>query len=386
MSLQKQSNLSFFLFILLILIFLSSSLLTERNKTFSKPWTMSMLMAAKSTSLCYSNPSISSRTKQNPRAVRYAYPTVRMQSRVHRLIEEQGAVLIPGVYDALSAAIVQQTGFSAALISGYALSASILGKPDFGLITPPEMAAAARSVCSAAPGIPILADAGKFGLFDIFFADTGGGNALNVQRTVKDLIAAGAAGCFLEDQAWPKRCGHMRGKEVIPAEEHAAKIASARDAIGDSDFFLIARTDARALSAKTGLSDAIDRANLYMEAGADASFVEAPRDDDELKEIGKRTKGYRLCNMLEGGRTPLHTPDELKEMGFHLIAHPLTSLYASTRALVDVLKILKEKGTTKDHLEKMITFEEFNRLVNLGEWYELETKYSNLRNALGTNN
>ncbi|CAH2033525.1 unnamed protein product [Thlaspi arvense] len=321
---------------------------------------MSMLMAAKSTSLCNSNTSISSRISRTPRAVRSVYPTVRMQSRVHRLIEEQGAVLIPGVYDALSAAIVQQTGFSAALISGYALSASILGKPDFGLITPPEMAATARSVY------------------------TGGGNALNVQRTVKDLIAAGAAGCFLEDQAWPKRCGHMRGKEVIPAEEHAAKIASARDAIGDSDFFLIARTDARALSAKTGLSDAIDRANLYIEAGADASFVEAPRDDDELKEIGKRTKGYRLCNMLEGGRTPLHTPDELKEMGFHLIAHPLTSLYASTRALVDVLKILKEKGTTKDHLEKMITFEEFNRLVNLDSWYELETKYSNLRNALAT--
>ncbi|WZY98500.1 hypothetical protein YC2023_070829 [Brassica napus] len=348
-------------------------------------------MAAKSTSLCYSNPSNSSRTKQNPRAVRYAYPSVRMQSRVHRLIEEQGAVLIPGVYDALSAAIVQQTGFSAALISGYALSASILGKPDFDRRRWQQQLDRFVPLLQAYPSLQMQ-------------ANTGGGNALNVQRTVKDLIAAGAAGCFLEDQAWPKRCGHMRGKEVlvslssfapnktqrmqmvIPAEEHAAKIASARDAIGDSDFFLIARTDARALSAKTGLSDAIDRANLYMEAGADASFVEAPRDDDELKEIGKRTKGYRLCNMLEGGRTPLHTPDELKEMGFHLIAHPLTSLYASTRALVDVLKILKEKGTTKDHLEKMITFEEFNRLVNLGEWYELETKYSNLRNALGTNN
>ncbi|CAN6886922.1 unnamed protein product [Brassica oleracea] len=304
-----------------------------------------------------------------------------MQSRVHRLIEEQGAVLVPGVYDALSAAIVQHRILRRADLWLRSLRL-YFGKTGF---RPPEMAAAARSVCSAAPGIPILADAGKFGYLT-FYADTGGGNALNVQRTVKDLIAAGAAGCFLEDQAWPKRCGHMRGKEVIPAEEHAAKIASARDAIGDSDFFLIARTDARALSAKTGLSDAIDRANLYMEAGADASFVEAPRDDDELKEIGKRTKGYRLCNMLEGGRTPLHTPDELKEMGFHLIAHPLTSLYASTRALVDVLKILKEKGTTKDHLEKMITFEEFNRLVNLGEWYELETKYSNLRNALGTHN
>ncbi|CAA0228812.1 unnamed protein product [Arabidopsis thaliana] len=340
---------------------------------------MSMLMAAKSTSLFSSNPTISAKIGQNPRGVRSVYPTVRMQSRVHRLIEEQGAVLIPGVYDALSAAIVQQTGFSAALISGYALSATS-GDGSNGEI----------SVCCGSKDSNHCRCRQEHNLkhsslaaLNDFNHNTGGGNALNVQRTVKDLIAAGAAGCFLEDQAWPKRCGHMRGKEVIPAEEHAAKIASARDAIGDADFFLIARTDARALSAKTGLSDAIDRANLYMEAGADASFVEAPRDDDELKEIGRRTKGYRLCNMLEGGRTPLHTPDELKEMGFHLIAHPLTSLYASTRALVDVLKILKEKGTTKDHLEKMITFEEFNRLVNLDSWYELETKYSNLRNALG---
>jgi len=280
---------------------------------------------------------------------------------------------MPGCYDALSAAIVQQTGFSAGFISGYALSASLLGKPDFGLLTPPEMAATARSVCASAPNIPIIAD-----------ADTGGGNALNIQRTVKDLIAAGAAGCFLEDQAWPKKCGHMRGKQVIPAEEHAAKIASARDAIGDSDFFLVARTDVRATSAKSGLEDAIARVNLYMEAGADASFVEAPRDDDELKEIGKRTKGYRVCNMIEGGVTPLHTPDELKEMGFHLIVHPLTALYASTRALVDVLKTLKENGSTRDHLQKMATFEEFNSLVDLDSWFELEARYSNLRNALGT--
>ncbi|CAA7013469.1 unnamed protein product [Microthlaspi erraticum] len=338
---------------------------------------MSMLMAAKTTSLCSSlnlTTAASPRTRTNPRAAaRSVNPTARIQTRIHRLIEEQGIVLMPGCYDALSAAIVQQTGFSAGFVSGYALSASLLGKPDFGLLTPPEMAATARSVCASAPNIPIIAD-----------ADTGGGNALNVQRTVKDLIAAGAAGCFLEDQAWPKKCGHMRGKQVIPAEEHAAKIASARDAIGDADFFLVARTDARATSAKSGLEDAIARVNLYMEAGADASFVEAPRDDDELKEIGKRTKGYRVCNMIEGGVTPLHTPEELKEMGFHLIVHPLTALYASTRALVDVLKTLKEHGSTRDHLQKMATFEEFNSLVDLESWFELEARYSNLRNALGT--
>ncbi|CAI0395849.1 unnamed protein product [Linum tenue] len=312
-----------------------------------------------------------SSTATSRRRTKFRHPAVRMQqTRFHTLIQEQGTVLMPGCYDALSAAIVQKTGFSAGFISGYALSASLLGKPDFGLLTPPEMAAAARTVCSAASLIPIIAD-----------ADTGGGNALNVQRTIKDLIAAGAAGCFLEDQAWPKRCGHMRGKQVIPAEEHAAKIASARDAIGDADFFLVARTDARATSAKTGLSDAIARANLYMEAGADASFVEAPRNDEELKEIARRTNGYRVCNMLEGGVTPLHTPEELKAMGFHLIVHPLTSLYASARALIDVLKTLKEKGTTRDELDKMATFKEFNELVELESWFDLESKYAGMKNV-----
>ncbi|KAH1096774.1 hypothetical protein J1N35_013695 [Gossypium stocksii] len=329
-----------------------------------------MLMPPKATSLQHLNFKPSTlRSWSSP--TKSSYPTVRMQTRFHRLIEDQGIVLMPGCYDALSAAIVQQSGFAAGFISGYALSASLLGKPDFGLLTPPEMAATARTVCAAAPMIPIIAD-----------ADTGGGNALNVQRTVRDLIAAGAAGCFLEDQAWPKKCGHMRGKQVIPAEEHAAKIASARDAIGDSDFFLVARTDARATSAKTGLSDAIARANLYMEAGADACFVEAPRNDDELKEIGCHTKGYRVCNMIEGGVTPLHTPEELRAMGFHLIVHPLTALYASARALVDVLKTLKENGTTRDHLHKMATFEEFNQLVKLDSWFELEARYSNQKSPM----
>ncbi|KDO83565.1 hypothetical protein CISIN_1g037554mg, partial [Citrus sinensis] len=169
---------------------------------------------------------------------------------------------------------------------------------------------------------------------------TGGGNALNVQRTVKDLVAAGAAGCFLEDQSWPKKCGHMHGKQIIPAEEHAAKIASARDAIGDSDFVL---------------------------ARADASFVEAPRNDNEANWVWGHT---------------LHTPEELKAMGFHLTVHPLTALYASARALVDVLKTLKESGTTRDHLEKMGTFEEFNQLVNLESWFEIEGRYSNFKKAV----
>ncbi|KAF3791769.1 2-3-dimethylmalate lyase [Nymphaea thermarum] len=317
-------------------------------------------------------------------------------TRIQEIIEKEGVALLPGCYDALSAAIVQKVGFSAGFISGYSVSAARLGKPDIGLMTPPEMAEAARTICSTVRDIPFIAD-----------ADTGGGNSLNVQRTVTDLIAAGAAGCFLEDQAWPKKCvckhlicfsyclidpckcdleGHMRGKQVIPAEEHAAKIAAARDAIGDSDFFLIARTDARAISEKYGLAEAISRANLYMEAGADACFVDAPRSDDELREIAGQTNGYRVVNMIEGGVTPLHTADELKEMGFHLILHSTTTLYTTTRALMDLLQKMKETGSSRGHLDKLASFAEFNQLINLESYFEREAHYAEYKDTLDGRN
>ncbi|URD75799.1 carboxyvinyl-carboxyphosphonate phosphorylmutase [Musa troglodytarum] len=273
------------------------------------------------------------------------------KTRMHRLIEEEGIVLMPGIYDALSAAVLQSLGFKAGFVSGYAVSASRLGMPDIGLLTPPEMADAARAICAAAPDVAFIVD-----------ADTGGGNALNVQRTVKDIIATGAAGLFLE---------------VIPAEEHAAKIAAAREAIGDADFFLIARTDARATAG--GLNEAIARANLYMEAGADACFVEAPRSDDEMREVCKRTNGFRAANMLEGGFTPLHTPQELKELGFHLIVHSTTAVYASARALIDILKVMKDEGSSRDHLHKLTTFEEFNSLIGLKTYNETGARYEKFR-------
>uniref|UniRef100_A0A0D9XXK7 Carboxyvinyl-carboxyphosphonate phosphorylmutase n=1 Tax=Leersia perrieri TaxID=77586 RepID=A0A0D9XXK7_9ORYZ len=270
-----------------------------------------------------------------------------IRTRVERMIRSEGAVLMPGVYDALSAAIVQKTGFYAGFISGYAVSGSLLGTPDVGLLTPPEMAEVARRICASAPDTLFIAD-----------ADTGGGNALNVKRTVQDLMAAGAAGCFLE---------------VIPAEEHAVKIAAAREVVGDRDFFIVARTDARSV---TGLDDAIRRANLYIDAGADACFVEAPRSDEELMEICKRTKGYRVCNMLEGGKTPLHTRQELMEMGFHLIKSPLTTVYATARALVDVLSALKRAETTRDELHRLTSFTEFNNLVGIDSWLDIEDRFS----------
>ncbi|XP_074559431.1 carboxyvinyl-carboxyphosphonate phosphorylmutase, chloroplastic-like [Curcuma longa] len=288
------------------------------------------------------------------------------KTRMHRLIEDEGIVLMPGIFDALSASVLQALGFKAGFVSGYAVSASRLGMPDIGLLTPPEMADAARAICAAAPNVAFIVD-----------ADTGGGNALNVQRTVKDIIGTGAAGLFLEDQVWPKKCGHMQGKQVIPAEEHAAKIAAAREVIGDADFFLIARTDARATYG--GLNEAIKRANLYIEAGADACFVEAPRSDDELREVCKSTKGLRAANMLEGGFTPLHTPQELKEMGFHLIVHSTTAVYASARALLDILKVMKEDGTSRDHLHKLTTFEEFNSLIGLKKYMETGARFEKFK-------
>ncbi|XP_021760939.1 petal death protein-like [Chenopodium quinoa] len=282
---------------------------------------------------------------------------------MHRLIAEEGPVLMPGIQDAFSAAIAAKTGFKACFVSGFGVSAALLGLPDFGLLTTTEVTQATRRITAAAPDLCVIVD-----------GDTGGGGPLNVQRFIKELIRAGAKGVFLEDQVWPKKCGHMRGKMVVPAEEHALKIAAAREAIGDADFFLVARTDARA---PHGLQEAIRRANLYREAGADATFVEAPANIEELKEVVRDVKGLRIANMIEGGKTPLHTPAEFKELGFHLIAHSLSTIYATTKALVEIMKVLKDKGTTRDDLDKMVTFSEFNDMISLESWYEMESKFKN---------
>lgn len=285
----------------------------------------------------------------------------RGKTTVHKLLEQDGVLLVPGCYDALSAKILAQAGHKAAFLSGYAVSATLLGEPDIGLLTPPEMSRKAGQICYAVPSVPILAD-----------ADTGGGNVLNVQRTIRQLIAAGCKGCFLEDQEWPKRAGHIRGNEVISMEEHAAKVYAARQAIGDSDFFLVARTDARGLSAKHGLDDSITRANLYMDAGADASFVGAARSIEELEEIAKRTKGYRCCNMLEGGLAPMRTPSQLKDIGIHIIVHPLAGLFAAGKAMRNVYTSLLQDGTTSAFSDDMLSFEEFSELIGFEEKMELE--------------
>lgn len=283
-----------------------------------------------------------------------------VSTRIHALLEKEGTLLFPGVYDALGAKLVEQAGFPLTFISGYSVAATQLGMPDFGYLTQTEMVAVAKRVCGSVR-IPIIID-----------ADTGYGNALNVIRTVNELIDAGAAGMFLEDQVWPKRCGHMKGKRVIPVDEQAQKIRAAVDARRGRDFFIVARTDARQVN---GLEDAIHRCRQYKEAGADALFVEAPRSAEELDTIARKLPPPLVANMLEGGVTPLLTKKELEKLGFQLVVCPLTALYASAKAMQEMFSLLQTAGTTGAALDRLISFQQFHEIIGLTAHYALEERY-----------
>jgi len=281
-------------------------------------------------------------------------------TRIHRILQKEGCLAFPGVYDALGAKLVEQAGFPLTFISGYSVAATQLGLPDFGYLTQTEMVSTAKRVCGAVK-IPVLID-----------ADTGYGNALNVIRTVNELISVGAAGMFLEDQVWPKRCGHMKGKRVIPVEEQVQKIKAAVDARAGRDFFIVARTDVRQVD---GLDAAIERCRRYHEAGADALFVEAPRSVEELERIGRSLPKPLVANMLEGGVTPLLPKPELDALGFQLIVCPLTGLYASAKAMRDMFALIKNAGTTQGALDRLLTFQEFHQVIDLEAYYKLDERY-----------
>ena len=283
-----------------------------------------------------------------------------MRTRVHAVLEKHQAAVFPGVYDALSAKIAERAGFELAFVSGYAVSATYIGEPDIGLLTQTEIVERARRICRGVE-IPIIVD-----------ADTGYGNALNVARTVRELIDAGAAGCFLEDQQWPKRCGHMRGKKVVGRGEYLARIRAAVDARRDADFFIVARTDA---IADGGLDEAVARAEAARAAGADATFIEAPRSPDELAAVGRRAPKPTVANMVEQGRTPLRSRDELAALGFQLILYPLTGLFAAARALETAYGRLFAEGDTAGYEDQLFAFERFNELLGAAEKQALATRY-----------
>jgi len=281
--------------------------------------------------------------------------------RIRQLLGSGGTVLMPGVWDALSARLVAQAGFDVCFLSGYATAATLLGLPDFGYLTQAEMAEVARRVCLAAPELAVVVD-----------GDTGHGNALNTIRTVELWESAGAAGIFLEDQVWPKKCGHMAGKRVVAREEWLTKLRAAVD--HRHRLFVVARTDARAA---VGLAEACERARMAADVGVDAVFVEAPESVAELEAVAAATPGLvRVANMIEAGRTPLLTPGELHDLGFDLIVSPLTGLFAAARALSHAYGVLAAEGTLRDHLDIVTSFEQFNAVVDLDRHYQLEARYA----------
>lgn len=279
---------------------------------------------------------------------------------VRRFLSEQGQLLMPGVFDTLSAKIAARAGFEVVFITGYSLSATLLGEPDFGLLTQTEVVNAAQRICSVLD-TPVIVD-----------ADTGYGNAVNVVRTVQDLARAGAAGMFLEDQVWPKRCGHMKGKQVIALDEQLKKLRAAMEARKEHDFYIVARTDARQA---LGLSEAITRGIAFKEAGADAVFIEAPENKEEMKEISRHVPGPLVANMLERGVTPLMGPEELKALGFDLIVWPLAPLYSVAKTLTEIYSTLRRDGSTAKILDRLMPFDEFNEIVGLEEKYSLDQRY-----------
>mgnify|MGYP001311221657 FL=1 len=275
---------------------------------------------------------------------------------IQRILDQHGALALPGLFDALSALIAQKAGCPMGFVSGYSVAATALGEPDLGLLTQTEIVAQARRICKSV-SIPVLVD-----------ADTGYGNALNTYRTVNELIDTGAAGCFLEDQVWPKRCGHMRDKRVVERGEYLERIRAAVEARGEHDFFIVARSDAEAV---IGLDEAIDRVSAAHALGADACFVEAPGSVEQLAEIGRRTPGPRVANMIEGGKTPLLPKQQLAELGFQLILYPLTGLFGAAAAMHQLSTKLMADGTSAGAEDQLMDFASFNELIGVEERLEL---------------
>jgi len=276
------------------------------------------------------------------------------------MLKSSEPLVIPGVYDAIGAKIAEKVGFNAMFQTGYGTSATLFGMPDYGFIGATETVDNARRICRAV-SVPVIVD-----------SDTGYGNALSVWKLVKELEAAGASGIFLEDQKWPKRCGHMQGKEVISQEEYTEKLGAALDARENKNFIVVARTDVRATE---GLDAAIERGNKNKKTGADAIFIEAPRSLDEMKTIGKSIKAPLVANMIEGGATPLNSSETLNKIGFKIILYPLSVLFANTFATMSILKELKKTGTTKKFKQKVVNFDQFNDLVDLSKFRKMEKRY-----------
>jgi 2-methylisocitrate lyase-like PEP mutase family enzyme len=278
-------------------------------------------------------------------------------SQFRELMKKPGIIKTLGAHDVLTAVMVEQCGFDSVFIGGFGTSASLYGLPDLSFLGMTEMVDAARRMAHRV-SIPVVAD-----------ADTGHGDLHNVMRCVNEFEGAGAAGIILEDQVFPKRCGHFGGKEVIPADEMVMKFKAAVAERNDPDFFFIARTDSRETD---GLDDAIDRVNRYCDAGADIAFIEAPLSVAELEEICKRVEYPKFVNMLALGKTPILSADELEEMGFKIMVAPIDSVLLTAHIMREMAEVFKRDGHTKNIEDKMVGFDEIKDILGLPEYLSLK--------------
>ena len=278
--------------------------------------------------------------------------------KLKNLLDQKGIVVMPGCYDALSAKLIEREELNVGFMSGFAVSSTRLGMPDTGLISFSEMAEQVRNICNVT-SIPI-----------IFDGDTGYGNVVNVYRTVRGFADAGAAAIMIEDQKWPKKCGHTKGKDVVELDEANSRIKAAVDAskMNNKDILVMARTDA---IATRGLDDAIKRMQKFSELGADILFVEAIKSKEDMKRVIKEVPGHHMINLIEDGETPLLEMNELEDIGFKIAVFPLTLMSASVKTMQESLKNMKNK-TYNTNVSK---FSDLRDIVGFNEYYEIEDKY-----------
>ena len=288
---------------------------------------------------------------------------MRPTTRLRELLKKPGIIVAPGVYDCLTAKMVEREGFSAVYMTGAGTSMVRTGNPDLGLATMTEMVANASSIASAVD-IPVIAD-----------ADTGYGGVLNVRRTVREYEKAGVAAIHIEDQESPKRCGHLDDKRVIPVDDMALKLRAAVDARTDDDFVIIVRTDALAV---TGLDDTLSRCEAYLKAGADVLFVEALQSRDQMERFTRTFDAPLLFNFVEKGKSPLVPAPELERMGFKIVIYPGSAIIAAYRAVTAVLREIREQGTTEALMDDMPGIVEVMDALGLSELQALDSTFAGM--------
>ncbi len=281
-------------------------------------------------------------------------------AKLRELMDKPGIIKTLGAHDVLTAVLVEQCGFDSVFIGGFGTSASLYGLPDLNFLGMSEMVDATRRMAHRL-SIPVVAD-----------ADTGHGDLHNVMRCVEEFEGAGAAGIILEDQVFPKRCGHFGNKHVIPAADMIAKFKAAVAARQDDDFIFIARTDSRETD---GLDDAIERINRYCDAGADVAFIEAPLSASELEEICKRVEYPKFVNMLAFGKTPILSAAELEEMGFKIVVAPIDSVLMTAKVMHEMVEVFKRDGHTLSLEDKMVNFDDIKDILGLQDYLTLKDNF-----------